>query len=430
MKTNPDINTEYLQQIIDNLNYLHKISQKISEKKPLPELLTEIMESSKQLMNAEASSLLLYDPQDNKLHFQVVTGEKGELIKEHSIDMGVGCAGWVAKHKKSILIEDCYQDDRFDSSYDKKSDFRTKTLMCVPLIRKKQLLGVMQVINKKGEGIFDEWDLRIFETLASQCAIAIENNQLTQTQIEAEALKRELEMARRVQQKFLPESLPEYDDIQLAAQLIPAKQVGGDIYSILKISEKQSLFLVADVSGKGVPAALIVATIFSVLLSYIKLNKGSFDLMTLVTTMNHVLLESTESTKYATCWFGLYNHDTKKMLSINAGHNPPCVFRESLLEPIRIRTGGLFLGGMDLPYQTEEIQLMNDDILVFFSDGVTEAMNEKHEVYGEDCLWDVVYDNIEKTAPIILAEIEKDVAKHVGKAQQSDDFTCVVMRVL
>jgi len=430
MKDQRDISTEYLQQIIDNLNYLHEISQKISETKPLPELLSEIMESSKQLMNAEASSLLLYDPQAEKLHFQVATGEKGELIKKYSVDLGVGCAGWVAKHQKSILIEDCYQDARFDSSYDKKSNFTTKSLICVPLIRKKQLLGVMQVINKKGDGIFDKWDLRIFETLASQCAIAIENHKLTQKQIEGEALERELEMARRVQQKFLPESLPEYEDIQVAARLIPAKQVGGDMYSIIKINENQSLFLVADVSGKGVPAALIVATIFSSLLSYLKLNKGTFDLMTLVTAMNLVLLESTESTKFATCWFGLYYHDSKKMLNINAGHNPPCIYRESLPEPIRIRTGGLFLGGMDLPYQVEEIQLMNDDVLVFFSDGVTEAMNEKHEVYGEDRLGDLIYDNIKKSATDILSEIEKDVAEHVGKAQQSDDITCAVVRVL
>ena len=98
MKDQRDISTDYLQQIIDNLNYLHKISQKISETKPLPELLSEIMESSKQLMNAEASSLLLYDPQAEKLHFQVATGEKGELIKKYSVDLGVGCAGWVAKH--------------------------------------------------------------------------------------------------------------------------------------------------------------------------------------------------------------------------------------------------------------------------------------------------------------------------------------------
>ena len=170
--------------------------------------------------------------------------------------------------------------------------------------------------------------------------------------------------------------------------------------------------------------------LFSSLLSYLKLNKGTFDLMILVTAMNQVLLESTESTKFATSWFGLYHHDTKKLSNINAGHNPPCIFRESLLEPIRIRTGGLFLGGMDLPYQVEEIQLMNGDVLVFCSDGVTEAMNEKHEVYGEDRLWDLIYDNIKKSASDILAEIEKDVAKHVGKAQQSDDITCAVVRVL
>jgi|GEM_PF-153690 len=419
-----------LQYIIDDLNFLHKISQKISEKKPLPRLLSEIMESSKLLMNAEASSLLLYEPDDKKLYFHVATGDKGKVMKKFSVDLGVGIAGWCAKHKKPLLVEDCYKDARFSPDYDKKSKFKTKSMICVPLIRKRQLLGVMQVINKKGGGQFEERDLKIFETLASQCAIAIENNKLVEKQVETEALERELDTAREIQEKLLPETLPEYDDIQVAAQLIPAKQVGGDYYNIVRINEKQSLFFVADVTGKGIPAALIVSTIYSCMNSYLKLKQDMFDLMTLVTAMNKVLIESTTTTKFATSWFGLYHHETKQLVSINAGHNPPLIFRSCNTKPIALQKGGLFLGGLDVQYEMEEIQLRSDDVLVFFTDGVTEAWNEEEVEYEEYRLIQTVFKHMTEPAHAILSAIEKDVEQHVGKAQQSDDFTCAIMKIL
>ena len=419
-----------LQYIIDEMKFLHKISQKISEIKSFPRLLTEIMESSKLVMNAEASSLLLYDQEDNKLHFQVATGDKGKLMKKFSVDLGVGIAGWVAKKKKPLLIEDCYKDPRFNPDYDKKSKFRTKSMICVPLIRKKQLLGVMQVLNKKGNEKFKQRDLTIFETLASQCAIAIENNKLIEKQVESEALERELETAREIQQKLLPASLPEYDDVQVAAKLIPAKQVGGDYYNVVRINKNQSLFFIADVSGKGIPAALIVSTIFSCLNSYLKLNQDKFDLMTLVIAMNKVLMESTTMTKFATGWFGLYHHLSKTMMSINAGHNPPYIFRNRNKKPIELQKGGLFLGSLDLPYETEEIELQTNDVLVFFTDGVTEAWNKKEIEYEDFRLINVVKKNTRQSAEKILSEIEKDVQEHVGNAQQSDDFTCAVVKIV
>ena len=418
-----------LQLIIDDLNFLHKISQKISEKKPLPQLLSAIMESSKLLMNAEASSLLLYEPEDKKLYFHVATGDKGKVMKKFSVDLGVGIAGWVAKNKKPLLVEDCYKDPRFSPDYDKKSKFKTRDMICVPLIRKKQLLGVMQVINKKAKAKFQERDLRIFETLASQCAIAIENHNLVEKQVETEALERELDTAREIQQKLLPASLPEYEDIQIAARLIPAKQVGGDYYNIQRINDRQSLFFVADVTGKGIPAALIVSTIYSCMNSYLKLSQDRFDLMNLVTAMNRVLIESTTSTRFATCWFGLYDHDSKRLVSINAGHNPPYIFRENNTKPIELHKGGLFLGGLDVPYEMEEMHLRQNDVLVFFTDGVTEAWNEKEDEYEEYRLIQCVFRNIKESAQKVLAEIEKDVNRHVGKAQQSDDFTCAVVKL-
>jgi sigma-B regulation protein RsbU (phosphoserine phosphatase) len=420
---------EELQYRCKEMNFLHEISQKISEKKPLSKLLNEIMVSSKTVMNAEASSLLLYNPEDKKLHFQVATGEKGKTVSKYSVDLGVGIAGWVAKHREPLLIEDCYRDPRFSPEYDKKTKFKTKSMVCVPLIRKKQLLGVIQVLNKKNGGVFEDSDLTTFETLASQCAISIENAKLIEAQVEAEALERELETAREIQQKLLPSTLPQFDDIQIAANLIPAKMVGGDYYNILKIDEEKTLFFISDVSGKGIPSALIVSTIYSCLETYLNMNKKNLKLLDLVSAMNKVLLDATTIDKYATCWFGLFDHSKKILTSVNAGHNAPLVFGKRFEQPQPLKEGGVFLGCLEVPFTREKFQLHSEDVLVFFTDGVTEAWNEKNEDYEEKRLIEIVNKNTSCTAEDILAEIEQDVKRHVGKAEQSDDFTCAVVKV-
>ncbi|MCK5148310.1 SpoIIE family protein phosphatase [bacterium] len=418
---------EKLQSFNKSLKFLHQISQDISTVKPLSQLLIEIMESSKILMQAEASSLLLYDENDHKLHFHVATGEKGQIIKQFSIELGEGIAGWVAKHGKALLIEDCYKDPRFNPEYDKRSNFITRSMICVPLMRKDRLLGVIQVINKKNGVVFEPEDLNLFETLASQCAIAIENQQLTQRQIKAEALKRELETAREIQQHLLPETLPEFEDLDIAAIIIPAHEVGGDYYNVIKINDKETLFFIADVSGKGIPAALIVSIIVACLNSSLLNRNIKFELMELVITMNRVLIESTTSTKFVTAWFGLYNHAKSELTSLNAGHNPPYLLKHLSNDFIALHKGGIFLGALDLPFETEIVQMEKDDILVYFSDGVTEAWNIEEEDYGEERLRDVILQAKGSSADDVLEKIQKDVKLHTGSAEPSDDLTCCIM---
>jgi len=415
-----------LNDLIREMDLLHEISKEISGIKSLPELLDDIMTGSKVLMEAEASSLLLYDEVEDKLHFQIAQGEKGTLVKQFSVDMGSGIAGWVAKYQQPLVIEDCYSDSRFNPSFDKKTGFRTKSMICVPMMRDGKLIGTMQVINKKDESVFTNRELKIFTSLAAQAAIAIQNFHLIQKQIETEALERELKTARTIQEKLLPEVLPDYPDLEVAAKLIPAKQVGGDFYDIMHLNDKYSLFIICDVAGKGIPAALIVSSIYSSLNTY--LQGESFDLISLVTRMNILLIKATPADKYATAWFGLYDHQTQILQSVNAGHNPPYLYSNKA-KPAELKVGGIFLGSLDfIPYENEYVKLKKDDLLVFYTDGVTEAWNKAEEDYGEEQLMKILKENREKQADEILLAIEKDVEKHVAGAPQSDDFTCVVLK--
>ncbi|MBS1518080.1 MAG: SpoIIE family protein phosphatase [Bacteroidetes bacterium] len=415
--------------LLQEMTFLNEITQSISEIKPLDVLLAEIMESSKILVNAEASSLLIYDKTEDVLYFEVATGEKGSEVKKIICKMGEGIAGWVAQNREPLLIEDCYKDPRFNREYDKKTKFKTKTMICVPMIHKEKLIGVIQVINKKNNKVFNERDLILFRILSSQCAIAIENASLLKLQIEQEVLNRELKTARDIQQNLLPEKLPQFNDLDVSAVLIPAKQIGGDYYNVFKISETKTLFLIADVSGKSISAALIVSTIFSAILTYFDQNGSSFDLKDFVNCLNRILIESTTSEKFATAWFGLYDHSAKSLESINAGHNITFVFDKNgnIKE---LKEGGIFLGCADLEFNSETVTLENQDTVFYFTDGINEAMNREMNQYSDERLVKVLKDNLEKSAGEIVRILLEDIKLFVDGAEQSDDITCGLIKVL
>jgi len=420
-----------MQNMIQQLNYLQKISQRISEMKSLDELLFDIMQSCKELMNAEASSLLIYDEEEDVLNFEIVTNEKDDVIKKISCKMGEGIAGWVGLNRQPLLIEDCYDDPRFNPEVDKLTNFRTKSMICAPMVRNDKLIGVIQVINKKNDDIFREGDLNIFTILASQCAISIENAKLTEIQIQQKALERELKTARAIQQNLLPNALPDFKDIEVSFSLIPAKQVGGDYYNVYTINEDQTLFFVCDVSGKSISAALIVSTICSSILTYLKMIKiksEKFDLLELVKSLNRVLIESTTDEKFATSWFGLLEHSTKKFWSINAGHNTIYLYRES--EVIELKEGGLFLGSIDMDFTIEELLLMKGDVVLCYTDGVPEAMNKEGGFYEDERLIESGKFHKEKKSDLILKGILDDLKEFVLDAEQSDDITCGVIKIL
>lgn len=427
-KINSEEKLNEMQDLIEEMNYVYKISQSISENKPLDVLLKEIMESCKVLMKAEASSLMIYEEKENNLVFRVATGDKGEIVKKISIELGEGIAGWVAENRQPLLIEDCYKDPRFNPEFDKKSNFRTKSMLCVPLIHKEKLVGVIQVINKKNNKPFNERDLNVFNILASQCAISIENAKLVKVQIQQEALNREIKIAREIQQNLLPSKLPEISGIDIFATLIPAKQVGGDYYNIYQINESETLFLICDVTGKSISASLIVSTIYSSIVTYFDLKKEKFDLKDFVRCLNRVLIESTTSEKFVTAWFGIYNSDTKNIQSINAGHNTTYIFKQdgSFIELIK---GGVFLGIADMEFETEDIKMKSGDVLIYYTDGVPEAMNTEVEQYSDERLISTIQKNINSDVQVILNEILNDVKSFVKEADQSDDITIGVLKV-
>ncbi|MCL4549380.1 MAG: SpoIIE family protein phosphatase [Bacteroidetes bacterium] len=415
--------------LLKRLNFFEEITQKIFEKKPLEKLLDEIISTSKMLLNAEASSLLLYDKNGKSLTFHTVAGEKKRMLQSRTIQLGQGLGGWVAKHKKPLVISDCYRDERFNKEFDLKTGFKTRNMICVPMVRKKELIGVIQTMNKRGRKSFTNEDLKLFEALAAQCAVAIENARLFELEIKSEQLRYELETARNIQTKLIPQTLPVFSDLQINARLIPAREVGGDYFNIIKIDEHRTLFLVADVTGKSIPAALIVSTVYSFLQTYLILNRPNFELMQFVESLNKFLIQSTGSDKFVTAWFGLYDHSSREMKSINAGHDPVYLLKENLNDITEISAGGLMLGSIELPYNYETIRFGKNDLLIFYTDGIPEAMNLRSEEFGDERFKNILLGNKNEAIENISSTVLNEIKKHRGKAEQSDDITLGIIRV-
>jgi len=415
--------------IISRLNFFQDITRKIFEKKPLKNLLDEIILASKQLLHAEASSLLLYDKDDKQLRFHTVAGEKAKTIKSQSIKLGVGVSGWSAKNKKSIIIDDCYKDSRFNKEFDLKSGFRTRNMICVPMVRKKELIGVIQTMNKRGRKSFTAEDLKLFKALAAQCAIAIDNARLIELEIKSSEIKYELNTARNIQMKLIPQSIPSFNDLEISVKLVPAKEVGGDYFNVIKLNKDETLFMIADVTGKSVPAALIVSTVYSFLQTYLILIGNNFNLAQFVVSLNKFLIASTRMDKFVTAWFGLYNHSTGIMHSINAGHNPIYFLRRNSTQLEKSTTGGLMLGSIDLPYESEELSLSENDLLVFYTDGIPEAMNSRGKEFGEKNFEDILLLNRNLNVSDFSDLVFNEIKKYRGKTEQSDDITLGILRI-
>lgn len=414
--------------LLNRLKFFQSISREISARKPIQNLLDEIIDASKKLLDAEAASLLIYNKAENILNFHTISGGNSESLKTKGVKIGEGIAGYVAENKNSLLINDCYNDERFNKAFDTQSGFKTRNMVCVPMLNRDELIGVIQVINKNDEGEFTGEDVQLFEALAAQCAVAIENAHNIELELKAEQIKNEMETAYKIQQRFLPQKLPAIEGIEMSITLQSAREIGGDYFNVITIDETRTLIFVADVSGKSVSAALIVSTLYSFLQFYFIVQKETFDEVEMVRSFNRFLISSTTPDKYATAWFGIYDSSNSILTSINAGHNPPYLIKDSNDKIIKLTEGGLILGSIDFPYASETIALSSGDTIVFYTDGIPEAMNEIEEEFGEEKFEKLLLENKKSDVNSLTKIIFDKIESFRQNAEQSDDITLGIIK--
>ncbi len=411
-------------QMLEEISALHDVGRSIQSARNLDALLNFIMKKCMEIMNSEAGSLMLVVPDSDELEFKVALGPKSDGVKPFRVKIGQGISGWVAQHKEPILIPDAYADPRFDPSFDKRSGFRTRSYLCVPMLYQEDVLGVMTVLNRKDGQPFSENDLTLLTTFAAQAAIAIENARLVKSEIEMERLERELQIAAEIQRHLIPEQVPQIPDLEISATYRPCKEVGGDFYDIIPLNNRKVIFVMADVAGKGVPGALQVATMQASLRAYLEFSQ---DLKEVVEKLNRLLIDTTMDDGFITFFIMSYDLDSHTIQYINAGHNPPLIVSEQG-EIKELNKGGIFLGFQPWAYEQEEVPLAVGSVVVAYTDGLVEAMNTAEKEFGENRLKALLKTHRASTSEQIQSTIIQQVTEFIGDNPLQDDFTLLVVK--
>lgn len=298
--------------------------------------------------------------------------------------------------------------------------------LIVPMQIKGETKGLILLGKRKNELQYNQSDIEFVSSVGSLAIISIENARLFKETLDKQRLEKDLETARNIQNNLLPKSFPVLSNFEIAALNKSARMVGGDYYDIVKLDDDKVLFAIADVSGKGVPAALLMANIQAFLKSICKMK---LPLAEATNLMNDLVAENTTMGSFITFFWGIIDNSKKEIIYVNAGHNPPLHIRGG--EITKLKKGGMILGVMQtvVPYLTETVQLQTGDAIVLFTDGITEAMNEKWEEYSDERLELLARQKHKESAQNILSHIKRSVEDFTHGAEQSDDITCLVIKV-
>ena len=282
--------------------------------------------------------------------------------------------------------------------------------------------------TRKGLTSFNDLDQVLFEAVTKQVAAAIENKFLHQQSIEKELIEQEINVAASIQRRIIPEKLTKIEGYEIAGINIPSKDIGGDYYDCITLPNGKVALVIADVTGKGISAALLVNTLNASLYTYLEFN---LPLTEMAERLNKLIYRSSPSDKFITFFMAVLDPKSSELDIINAGHNPILLLRKNgTLE--KIDAGGIGLGMLDLglPFTGQKLTLETGDKLFLYTDGIPEAMNKNEEEYSDERMIDFLKNNSNKTANDFVEALVNDVKSYAGSAQQSDDITMLILKKL
>ena len=334
-----------------------------------------------------------------------------------------------------VNFEDANSWVQLTDDHERASLEQLKPELLLPISLNEQVLGIMSLGMKQSEEAFSTTDIRLLDSVAAQTGLALENGRLTQ-EIAAEIAKREkhkreLEIAREVQQRLFPQEYPPVMGLDYAGACRPALGVGGDYYDFMLLSKSELGIAIGDVSGKGIPAALLMATLRAFLRA--RTVERTKDLTALIANLNRLVYESSDSNRYATFFYAEFDAASRTMNYVNAGHNAPMVFRQRNGAPeiVRLDTGGMVIGLIeDCEYSQGRVELAPGDVFIAYTDGISEAMNAADEEWGEDRMKNAVLANQGAAARALIERMMASADEFVAGAPQHDDMTMIIVRVL
>jgi len=412
-----------LKAAVEELSALNEIATAITSTQTLEQIVDLIVRKCVKHIKVEQGAVMLLDEKDLSKPFHTMIRKQDSLSNILPYRMDAQLTGWMLKNKNPLIVNDLASDPRFKFMVDK--NFPIRSLLSVPMMVKGKMIGLLTVFNKKAETGFSSGDQRLLGIISAQSAQVVENARLYQEEQALIRLQEEMRLAYEIQIELLPKSQPVLTGYQIAGKSIPSKDVGGDYFDFIPSGENRIAFCLGDISGKGIPAALLMSNLQATLRGQTLQGRDCKDC---VSFANEILFRNTAPNKFATLFYGIIDCSKNELSYCNGGHNNPFYFsRDNKLT--FLEKGGLIVGIMpSVPYEEETIPFLPGDMLVIFSDGITEAMNNTEEEFGEQRLIDFILQNRNATPEKLIDLIIKDVQQFSGKQTQMDDITLVIIK--
>ena len=416
----------------ERLALLYQLSQTFNSSLDLEEVLNRVMDEVVAVTGAERGFVMLVESDsqaERRLAFKVARGMDQKTIEEPQFQLSRSTVERVAKEGKPILTSDAQSDERLNLRQSVVL-LGIRSVLCVPLKLKERVLGVIYVDNRLQAGIFTHADLELLTAIAASAAIAIENARLYQVAVDKGRIERELQMAHRVQANLLPSETPSLPGWQFAALWQPAREVGGDYYDFIRLENGKTGLVIADVTDKGMPAALFMAFARSTVRASLDRSPSPSEG---ITRANHLICEDSIETLFVSLFYGCLDPVSGEFTYVNAGHNPPIYISKSSgkaeAEMQYLLSTGYQLGmESEAVYTQGTLSFQPGDFVVLYTDGVTDTLNVQGETFELERLSQVVIRSADRDASGIIAAVAEAIDEFSGDLPPVDDLTLMVIK--
>ncbi|MDX1740030.1 MAG: GAF domain-containing SpoIIE family protein phosphatase [Rhodothermales bacterium] len=413
-----------LQSAVQELAVLNDIAVSASKSTDVNDVLEVIVNKSIKAVRAEQGSIMLVTEQQDA-PLKTLIRQEDRTTGSVPYKVGINITGWVLQNQQLLVVDDLSTDSRFPGIG--ASTGGIQSVVAVPIRHRAKMIGILLAVNKKsGEG-FSEGDQRLLGIISSQSGQLIQNMQLQEEAREKARMEQELSLARNIQTRLLPTSEPIRDRLQVASYFEAADEVSGDYYDYFELPDSKLGAIMADVSGHGASSALVMTMLKGVLQSTILRYESPGQV---ITELNAILSRLLPAEMFVTMVFLEFDGAARKLRYANAGHNPLVWYRAASGQTVGERQPGPAVGILGTAqYKIKELDLEPGDVIVTYTDGLTEAFSREREMFGDDRLVEAVSSHSGESAADIVGGIVDQVNDFTKDYPQSDDIAIIAIRV-
>ena len=421
-----DNETARLKQALEELSALNQISNAINALMSVEEITQIIIDHCLRRIRASQGAVFLLQEQERQAdRFRTFVRDFAQTDEHIPFHLNESLTGWMLKNRAIFVSNNPLADDRLRGL--RLDELGINSILSTPLLSHSGMIGSLVLINKKLPGGFTDDDRRFLGIVGTQVAKVIENAKLMEQEKKLISMQRDMELAREIQQRFLPQGGLEIPGCTVFGYNLPASDVGGDFYDIIQLDRNRVFFSIGDVVGKGVPASLLMANAQAVLRSHL-LRGANYSLKILAERLNGLICQFTSVEQYISAVLGIYETETGRLEYINAGHPSGFIIDENH-EIVRLEPSDLVIGVLpDYEFKIFETSLKPDDLLVFYSDGVTELFDTAEEQFGEERLLEFLCRCQGKDLATLCSDAIASLDNFRKGHPRSDDITLLALK--